>query len=168
MIFTLRLLVFSFFIILGFRISVRSIKGRTFTSLIYGFVLIFYTFLIRVRFIVDVSADDCGHTSVTISTGEKIWQLLRAIFGMQPNGNLAGNYREAFVLNCLLFVPLGYLCLLWMICGSSSLSYAVNDKSTSVATTEGRGESESRTLANTVLKSILICVATSLLIEITQ
>jgi hypothetical protein len=49
MIFFLRIIIFSFFIILGFRFSVRSIKGRAFTSLIYGFVLVFYTFLIRVR-----------------------------------------------------------------------------------------------------------------------
>jgi hypothetical protein len=101
MIFFLRIIIFSFFIILGFRISVHSIKGRAITSVVYGFVLIFYTFLIRVKITVDVAASDYGHTSVTMSTGEKVLQLLRAIFGMQANGNLAGNYREAFVLNVL-------------------------------------------------------------------
>lgn len=49
MIFTLRLLVFSFFIILGVRISVRSIKGRATITIIYGCVLLYYTFLCRVH-----------------------------------------------------------------------------------------------------------------------
>ena len=87
----------------------RSIKGREFVSLIYGFVLLYYTFLCRVHLYVNVSADDYDHTAMTLTTGEKILQVLRVIFGMQSNGNLAGNYRDAFVLNVLLMIPLGYL-----------------------------------------------------------
>lgn len=71
---------------------------------------------------VDVAASDYGHTAVTISTGEKVVQLLKGIFGMQANGNLVVNYTQAFVHNCLLFVPMGYWVLLWMIEGDRSSS----------------------------------------------
>ena len=175
MIFILRLVIFSFFIILGFHISVRSIKGRATISIIYGFVLLYYTFLCRVHLIVTVFASDYGHAAETLTTVEKVLQLLRAIFGMQANGNLAGNYREAFVLNCLLFVPLGYLCLLWMICGDSSVlgsprgtearhvitdgnSLHVND---AVATSKRRSY-----LAKIALRTEMICIATFLTIEL--
>lgn len=177
MIFTLRLLVFSCFIILGFRFSVRSIKGRAATSVIYGFVLIFYTFLIRVRFSVDVSADDYGHTITTQrSMGEKVLQLLRAIFGMQPNGNLAGNYREAFVLNVLLFVPLGYLVCLWLLDGDNTSSEARDAMATGTGSSSVKADGpclkEKRSVEKNRVKkgitTILICVATSITIELLQ
>ena len=169
MIFTLRLLVFSFFIILGFRISVRSIKGRGAVSGIYVLVLVWYTFLCRVHLYVNVSADDYGHTTVTMGTGEKVLQLLRAIFGMQANGNLAGNYREAFVLNVLLMIPLGYLCLLWMICGDAKTASSSDSFDSRVKDVEGAATTEkSRTLAKSALKSILICIITSFAVEVTQ
>ena len=68
-------------------------------SVIYGAVLFYYTFLIRVKITADVAASDYTSNPVTMSTGEKIWQLIRAVFGMQANGNFAGNYTQAFVLN---------------------------------------------------------------------
>ena len=51
----------------------RSIKGRGAVSLNYGFVLLYYTFLCRVRLTVDVAASDYGHTgAVTLTTGETL------------------------------------------------------------------------------------------------
>ena len=79
-----------------------------------------------------------ANTAVTMSTGDKVLQLLRAIFGMQPNGNLAGNYREAFVRNVLLMIPFGYLVLLHFLCGETKTSVLpagkdMKDKSAFVA-----------------------------------
>lgn len=77
MIFLLRLIIFSFFIILGFRISLRSKNFRAVVSVIYGAVLLYYTFLIRVRFSVDVSASDYGHAVKTSkSVAEEIWSII--------------------------------------------------------------------------------------------
>lgn len=78
MIFFLRIIAFSFFIILGFCISVRSIKGRAATSVIYALTLFWYTLGCRWKIIVDVSADDYGHAFTTQrSVVESIWQLIR-------------------------------------------------------------------------------------------
>lgn len=176
MIFLLRILAFSFLIFFGFRISLRSKKGRSVVSAVYGFVLIFYTFLIRVKITVDVVASDYGHTAVTLTTGEKIWNVLRAIFGMQANGNLAGNYREAFVLNVLLMIPLGYLVLLHFLCGDSSVLGSPQETAARDVITDGDSSGvkeeatyQSRRAVKTIaLRSLVICVATSLAIEVTQ
>lgn len=150
MIFILRLIIFSFFIILGFCISLRSKNLRAVVSVIYGAVLLYYTFLIRVRFSVDVSASDYGHAvNTSKSVVEQIWSILIAIFGMQANGNLAGNYEQAFVLNVLLMIPLGYLVLLHFLCGdtkTAGFSDSSDCRVNEVATTS---QSEKRTLANT-------------------
>ena len=118
MIFLLRILIFSFFIILGFRISLRSKNLRAVVSVIYGAVLLYYTyytFLIRVRFSVDVSASDYGHAvNTSKSVVEQIWSIIKAIFGTVASGHLAGTYTQAFVLNVLLMIPLGYLVCLWV------------------------------------------------------
>lgn len=131
-----------------------SIKGRAATSVIYGFVLTFYTFLIRVKINVDVSADDYTSAITTQrSVGESIWRIVKAIFGMDSSGHLASVGWQAFILNSYLFIPLGFLVFLHFLCGDSSLSYAVKDKSTSVATTERSEEGENRTLAKTALRT---------------
>ena len=101
-------------------------------SVIYGFVLVFYTFLIRVRFIVDVAASDYGHTITTQrSVGESIWRIVKAIFGMDSSVS------------------------------SDSSDCRLNE----VATTS---QSEKRTLAKTVLRTEMVCIATSLAIELLQ
>ena len=113
-----------------------------------------------------MSASDYGRTAVTISTGESIWRIVKAIFGMDSSGHLAGVYWQAFILNSYLFIPLGYLCLLWMICGDSTVlgsSVGRNVKEELLATYQSR-----RTVKKSALKSILICVTTSLLIELLQ
>lgn len=169
MIFTLRLLVFSFFIILGFCISVRSIKGRAATSVVYGFVLIFYTFLIRVKITVDVSASDYGHTITTQrSIGESICRIVKAIFGMDFSGYLAGVYWQASLLNILLFVPLGYLVLLHFLCGDTKTAGSSDSSDCRVNEVATTSQSEKRTLAKTALRTEMICIATSFVIELTQ
>ena len=154
----------------------RSIKGRAFASLIYALTLFWYTLGCRWKVTVDVAASDYGHTAVTLTTGEKVLQLLRAIFGMQANGNLAGVYWQAFILNSYLFIPLGYLVLLWLLCGSSSVlgssvgrdvitdgdSSRVNDAAAATS------QSEKRTLAKIAFRTEMICIATSFVIEVTQ
>ena len=133
-----------------------------------------YTFLCRIRLSVDVSASDYGHTDVTMSTGEKIWKLLQAIFGMQANGNLAGNYTQAFVLNVLLMIPLGYLVCLWLLDGdiasseegkageavSTSVDKAVKDEEPCVESV--------RSVEKKGITTILICIAVSICIELLQ
>lgn len=122
MIFTLRLLVFSFFIIQGFRLSVRSIKGRATTSVIYALTLFWYTLGCRWKITVDVAASDYGHTITTQrSMSESIWQLLKSIFEMDSSGHLASVPWQAFILNSYLFIPFGYLVLLWLFCGDSTV-----------------------------------------------
>lgn len=160
MIFLLRILVFSFLILLGFQFSVRSRNLRKVISLIYGCVLVYYTFLCRIRLSVDVSASDYGHAVVTMSTGEKIWKLLQAIFGMDSTGHLAGVYWQAFILNILLFVPMGYLVYLHFLC-----------ESLDAITPMEKDAEESITRKNLIHKavwSLLICVITSVLIELLQ
>lgn len=176
MIFPLRILVFSFLIFLGFHFSIRSRNLRKDISLIYGCVLVWYTFLCRIRLSVDVSASDYGHTDVTMSTGEKIWKLLQAIFGMQANGNLAGNYTQAFVLNVLLMIPLGYLVCLWLLDGDIASSEARDAMATGTGSSSVKADGpclkEKRSVEKNRVKkgitTILICVATSITIELLQ
>lgn len=125
MIFIPRIIIFSFFIILGFLVAIRSKKGRGIVSVVYTIVLLYYTFLCRIHLCVDVSASDYTTITTQRSVAELIWQVIRAIFGMDSTGHLAGVYWQAFVLNILLFVPMGYLVLLWLIDGAGNSS-AVN------------------------------------------
>lgn len=177
MIFTLRILIFSFFIILGFRISLRSKNLRDVVSVIYGAVLLYYTFLIRVRFSVDVSASDYGHAvNTSKSVVEQIWSILIAIFGMQANGNLAGNYTQAFVLNVLLMIPLGYLVCLWLLDGDNTSSEARDAMATGTGSSSVKADgpclkekrSVEKNRVKKVITTILICVATSITIELLQ
>ena len=47
--------------------------------------------------------------------GQRLLNLIKAIFGSQPNGTLAGDgVVKAVAMNCLLFISLGYLLLLWI------------------------------------------------------
>jgi hypothetical protein len=90
LIFLLRLIIFSFLILLGFRLSLRSKKGRAFVSVVYAVVLLHYTFLCRVKITVDVTASDYGYAITTQrSVGESIWRIVKAIFGMDSSGHLA-------------------------------------------------------------------------------
>ena len=174
MIFLLRILVFSFLIFLGFHFSIRSRGLRKAVSIVYGAVLLYYTFLCRIHLYVDVSASDYGHTDVTMSTGEKIWKLLQAIFGMQANGNLAGNYTQAFVLNVLLMIPLGYLVCLWLLDGdiaSSEEGKAGEAVSTGVdkdVKDEEPCVESVRSVEKKGITTILICIAVSICIELLQ
>lgn len=165
MIFFLRIIIFSFLILLGFRFSLRSKKGRAALSIIYGFVLIFYTFLIRVRFIVDVSADDYSHTiTAQRSTFQQILNTVREIFGIDSSGHLASVGWQAFILNSYLFIPLGFLVYLWMICGDSSVLGSLVGRAVKEEATSKRRSY----LAKTALRTEMVCIATSLAIELLQ
>ena len=167
MIFLLRILVYSFLIFLGFHFSTRSRGLRKVVSVVYAVVLLYYTFLCRIKITVDVSASDYTTITTSRSVAEQIWQVIRAIFGMDSTGHLAGVYWQAFVLNILLFVPMGYLVLLWMIDGDSILYSAVNTGS--VDSSPVKKESITRkNLSHKAVVSILICIAVSTVIEIGQ
>lgn len=169
MIFTLRIFVFSFLILLGFQFSVLSRNLRKVISLIYGCVLVWYTFLCRIRLSVEVSASDYGHTLTTSkSVAEKIWSIIKAIFGMDASGHLAGIYWQAVVLNVLLFVPLGYLVLLHFLYGDGDTASSEEGKAgeaTDKATTE---RSVEKSCVKKSISAILICIAVSICIELLQ
>ena len=177
MIFLLRLIIFSFFIILGFRISLRSKNLRAVVSVIYGAVLLYYTFLIRVRFSVDVSASDYGHAvNTSKSVAEQIWSIIKAIFGTDASGHLAGTYTQAFVLNVLLMIPLGYLVCLWLLDGDTASPEARDAMATGTGSSSVKADGpclkEKRSVEKNRVKkgitTILICVATSITIELLQ
>jgi len=177
LIFILRLIIFSFFIILGFRISLRSKNLRAVISVIYGTVLLYYTFLIRVRFSVDVSASDYGHAvNTTKSVAEQIWSILKAIFGMDASGHLAGVYWEAAILNVLLFVPLGYLVYLHFLCGDGDIASSEEGKAGEAVSTgvdkdvkdEEPCVESVRSVEKKGITTILICIAVSICIELLQ
>ena len=133
--------------------------------MIYALTLFWYTLGCRWKITVDVSASDYGHAITTQrSVGESIWRIVKAIFCMDSSGHLAGVYWQAFILNSYLFIPLGFLVFLHLLCGdtktaASSVGRDVNE----VEATE-----ESRTLAKSALRTEMICIAISLAIELLQ
>lgn len=179
MIFLLRLIIFSFLILLGFRLSLRSKKGCAFVSVVYAVVLLHYTFLCRVKITINVTASDYGYAITTQrSVGESIWRIVKAIFGMDSSGHLAGVYWQAFILNSYLFIPLGYLVLLWLLCGDSTVPASSVGRGSRDVITDGdsshvnevatTSQSEKRALAKIALRTEMICIATSLAIELLQ
>ena len=119
MIFLLRLIIFSFLILSGFYLSIRSITLRKVGTAVYTFALLWYTSLCRIPTLLSTSVygDDTLAAPVQPSTSnvfERIGRVLIAIIGSQPDGTLAGGgWFPALVFNALLFVPMGYLLLLW-------------------------------------------------------
>ena len=118
MIFILRVIIFSALILLGFYISNRSIRMRKIVTVIYTFALLWYTFLCRLllfRSVPVVVAATITTTSATEpSLAERLIEAVTAIFGPQPDGTLAGDgLVKAMTFNAMLFVPMGYLLLLW-------------------------------------------------------
>ncbi len=118
MIFVLRVIIFSALIFTGFAISVRSIRLRKIVAVVYTFVLLWYTLLCCLPLFTSVPvAADTTITSAPateLSFAEKLIEEVIAIFGPQPDGTLAGDGAvRAMTFNALLFVPTGYLLLLW-------------------------------------------------------
>ena len=118
MIFVLRVIIFSALILLGFYISNRSIRMRKIVTVIYTFVLLWYTLLCRLPLFTPapVAADSTITTTpaTELSFAERLIEAVIAIFGPQPDGTLAGDgVVRAMTFNALLFVPMGYLLLLW-------------------------------------------------------
>ena len=116
----LRYIVFLIFIIVGFILSGHK-KLYPIVAAVYGIALFYYTFLSRMEL---VSAT----TSVVISKPapavKQSWYIkaLYEIFRMKTN-----SYHEAFILNIMLFVPMGYLvhtkhtCRTILICSAVSI-----------------------------------------------
>ena len=118
MIFELRIIIFSALILLGFYISNRSIRMRKFVMVIYNFVLLWYTLLCRLPMFtsVPVAADSTITTTSATepSLAERLIEAVSAIFGPQPDGTLASEgVVKAITFNAMLFVPMGYVLLLW-------------------------------------------------------
>lgn len=118
MIFLLRLLIFSTLILLGLHVSNRSMQLRKIVTVIYTFVLLWYTLLCRLPLFtsVPVAADSIitSTPAAELSYAERLIEAVIAIFGPQPDGTLAGDgVVRAMTFNALLFVPMGYLLLLW-------------------------------------------------------
>lgn len=118
MIFILRVIIFSALILLGFYISNRSIRMRKIVTVIYTFALLWYTLLCRLPTFtsVPVAADSTITTTpiTELSLAERLIEAVIAIFGPQPDGTLAGEgVVKAVTFNALMFVPMGYLLLLW-------------------------------------------------------
>ena len=112
------MIIFSTIILTGFALSVRSIRLRKIVTVIYTFVLLWYTLLCRLPLFtsVPVAADSTITTTPATeqSFTESLIEAMIAIFGPQPDGTLAGDgVVRAMTFNALLFVPLGYLLLLW-------------------------------------------------------
>lgn len=118
MIFVLRVIIFSALILLGLHVSTCSIRLRKIVTVIYTIVLLWYTLLCRLPLFtpVPVAADSTITTlpATELSFAESLIEAVIAIFGPQPDGTLAGDgVVRAMTFNALLFVPMGYLLLLW-------------------------------------------------------
>ena len=96
----LRYAVFLIFIILGFILS-RHRKLYPIVTVVYVLALFYYTFLSRME--VASTADAVVSTSTPVV---QHWWVNAAyeIFRMKTS-----SYKEAFILNIMLFVPMGYL-----------------------------------------------------------
>lgn len=117
MIFVLRVVIFSILILTGFWISVQSVTVRKVVTVVYLLTLFWYTFGCRMTTITGtpVYGSDPGPAVAEPTTWERFVQLIKTIFGSQPDGTLAGGgVGKAMVFNVMLFVPLGYLILLWI------------------------------------------------------
>lgn len=118
MIFILRMIIFSTLILLGFYISTSSIRLFKIVTVIYTFVLLWYTLLCRLPLFTSVPVVADSTITITpateLSFAESLIEAVNAIFGPQPDGTLAGDgVVRAMTFNALLFVPMGYLLLLW-------------------------------------------------------
>lgn len=133
----LRYAVFLIFIFIGFLLS--RTKTYPIVAAIYGVALFYYTFLSRMEL--------ATSTEAVVSTAPVIqqhWWVNAAyeIFRMKTS-----SYHEAFILNIMLFVPMGYL-LMGSRCAGKNKRCVVKN--------------------NRWWKTILICSAVSMCIEVLQ
>ena len=133
----LRYAVFLIFIILGFILS-RHRKLYPIVTVVYVLALFYYTFLSRME--VASTADAVVSTSTPVV---QHWWVNAAyeIFRMKTS-----SYKEAFILNIMLFVPMGYL----------------------VPALLHRHAGEKGSAVHRWLWTVLICSAMSITIEILQ
>lgn len=137
----LRYIVFLTFIVVGFFLS-RKRKLYPVVCIVYLIALFYYTFLSRMELATTTEAVVANSTPVV-----QHWWVNAAyeIFRMKTS-----SYHEAFILNIMLFVPMGYLL--------------------PTIRTNHKGEQKS-TVNGSVMRwwgSVLICSAVSITIEILQ
>jgi len=142
----LRYAVFLIFIVVGFILS-RYKKVYPIVAIVYSVALFYYTFLSRMEL--------ATTTEAVVATSAPVvqhWWVNAAyeIFRMKTS-----SYHEAFILNIMLFVPMGYLLM------GSRKGEECADKSK-------RRADESKRKSRQWWKTILICSAVSLTIEILQ
>ena len=96
----LRYVVFLIFIVAGFILS-RHSRLYPIVTVVYLIALFYYTFLSRMELATTTEA-----VVATSATVVQHWWVNSAyeIFRMKTS-----NYKEAFILNIMLFVPMGYL-----------------------------------------------------------
>lgn len=97
---------------------------------------------------------------------------------MNASGHLAGVYWEAVVLNVFLMIPLEYLVLLHFLCGDEDTASPEEGKageavitdcdSSRVNAAESSTTAENRTFSKNALRKEMICIITSLAIEVTR
>lgn len=140
----LRYAVFLIFIVVGFILS-RYRRIYPIVAVVYAIALFYYTFLSRMELATTTEAVVANSTPVV-----QHWWVNAAyeIFRMKTS-----SYKEAFILNIMLFVPMGYL-----------LPSIQAMRGTGPDRQSGEGKGMSRWLWQT----ILICSAVSMCIEILQ
>ena len=114
------MIIFSALILLGLFVSNRSIRMRKIVTVIYTFVLLWYTLLRRLLVFtsIPVAADSTITTTpiTELSFTERLIETVIAIFGSQTDGTLAGGgVGPSLVFNILLFIPCGYLTAMWLL-----------------------------------------------------
>ena len=96
----LRYAVFLIFIVVGFILSHHR-KLYPAVAIVYGIALFYYTFLSRMELATTTEAVVATSTPV-----QQHWWVNAAYEILRMK---TGSYREAFILNIMLFVPMGYL-----------------------------------------------------------
>jgi hypothetical protein len=106
LIFTLCIVIFSLLILLAFYLSIRSTSLRHLVTVIYLLTLFWYTFGCRMAITgVPAYGEDIhpATPAATPSLWEKLFNVLKLIWGVQPDGTRAGGgVAKALVFNGLL------------------------------------------------------------------
>lgn len=157
----LRYAVLLIFIVVGFILS-RHRRLYPIVAIVYLIALFYYTFLSRMELATTTEAVVSTHVV------QQPWYVKVAyeIFRMKTS-----SYREAFILNIMLFVPMGYLipALLHRHAGEKEsavhgeyTAYTIRSTGSDCQSGKGRGD------VHRWLCTVLICSAVSLTIEILQ
>ena len=98
----IRFAVFTVLIIIGFLLVIRNKKPLTIIlTIVYSIALLYYTFFSRMEIVPAAVKVNSYNSTPSVRTWKSV---LKEIFVLRVY-----NFPQAFVLNILLFVPLGYL-----------------------------------------------------------